>query len=569
MGFSLLSLSSAVVLIFIFSGALFPFFVFSGSPSTHSIRPPFIASYFLFINRSGTFLVSANGTFKASISGTKAQTSPSRYYFSITHVASDAIVWSANRNAFMSDSDKLSLSVDGLRVADQAGKLLWSTPPLNSEIAAMQLLETGNLLLVDTRNITLWESFENPTDSIVVGQRLRVGKSLESSLSGQNQSVGDYRLLVTDRDLLLQWKKMTYFKLSMHGKAFKNSYGEVSFLTINGTGLYLLESDGSTAVIQVPLSGPSGFRIGKLASEGRFVISSFIGHDWVTELYGPVDDCHIPFFCGEIGLCTRKPLNGTCSCPPEFRLQANGECIPTDTSLSLPSDCKDDASRNGSQFNSSVSYLQLAYGMDYFANDFNGPMEQRVNLSVCQDLCSQNCSCLALFHENASESCYLLEKHLGSIILNPRPENDNRGYIKVLVHSSPENPIGNNNNNQKHNFPIAALVLLPPSGFFLLITIVTVAILWLSKNRLYKTKTIAESGRCNSSSSTELGMIDIPGLPRRFNYEELADATENFKTQIGSGGFGAVYKGTLSDKSVVAVKKITNLGVQGKKGILY
>jgi serine/threonine protein kinase len=60
-------------------------------------------------------------------------------------------------------------------------------------------------------------------------------------------------------------------------------------------------------------------------------------------------------------------------------------------------------------------------------------------------------------------------------------------------------------------------------------------------------------------------MISIPGLPRRFAYEELAAATENFKTHIGSGGFGTVYKGTLTDQTVVAVKKITNLGVQGNR----
>lgn len=43
-------------------------------------------------------------------------------------------------------------------------------------------------------------------------------------------------------------------------------------------------------------------------------------------------------------------------------------------------------------------------------------------------------------------------------------------------------------------------------------------------------------------------IVYIPGLPRRFNYEEVAVATKNLKTQIGSGGFGIVYKGTRSLK---------------------
>lgn len=72
-------------------------------------------------------------------------------------------------------------------------------------------------------------------------------------------------------------------------------------------------------------------------------------------------------------------------------------------------------------------------------------------------------------------------------------------------------------------------------------------------------------GRPSSFSSGDLDAFYIPGLPKRFDYEELAMATDNFKTQIGSGGFGSVYRGILPDKTVVAVKKITNLGVQGKK----
>ncbi|XP_004301424.1 PREDICTED: G-type lectin S-receptor-like serine/threonine-protein kinase At5g35370-like [Fragaria vesca subsp. vesca] len=90
--------------------------------------------------------------------------------------------------------------------------------------------------------------------------------------------------------------------------------------------------------------------------------------------------------------------------------------------------------------------------------------------------------------------------------------------------------------------------------------VVVVVIRWLRKKR----PTGVNLDRWDSSSSAEMEMISIPGLPRRFNIEELVAATENFKAQIGSGGFGTVYKGTVLDNTVVAVKKITSLGDRGK-----
>lgn len=48
------------------------------------------------------------------------------------------------------------------------------------------------------------------------------------------------------------------------------------------------------------------------------------------------------------------------------------------------------------------------------------------------------------------------------------------------------------------------------------------------------------------------------GNLRRFQFRELQVATSNFASKhiLGKGGFGIVYKGVLSDGTVVAVKRL-------------
>lgn len=48
----------------------------------------------------------------------------------------------------------------------------------------------------------------------------------------------------------------------------------------------------------------------------------------------------------------------------------------------------------------------------------------------------------------------------------------------------------------------------------------------------------------------------LPGMLTRFTYNELKIITEDFSRKLGEGGFGAVYEGTLSNGTKIAVKRL-------------
>ncbi|GAB4833110.1 hypothetical protein Ancab_031356 [Ancistrocladus abbreviatus] len=66
-----------------------------------------------------------------------------------------------------------------------------------------------------------------------------------------------------------------------------------------------------------------------------------------------------------------------------------------------------------------------------------------------------------------------------------------------------------------------------------------------------------------------LSSIKIDGV-KDFTFKELALATYNFdsSTQVGRGGYGKVYKGILSDNTLVAVKRAEEGSLQGTKEFL-
>ncbi|XP_056693918.1 G-type lectin S-receptor-like serine/threonine-protein kinase At5g35370 isoform X5 [Spinacia oleracea] len=393
---------------------------------------------------------------------------------------------------------------------------------------------------------------------------LPVGTSLISSVSNSDDdlSSGNYSLSVTTSDTILQWGGSTYWKLSMDPNAHRNSNYVVEYLLVDAKGLYLFARNGSIIVLQVNFF-PSEFRIAKVNPNGQLIIRSYSGRVWNQDFVWPRDSCGIPYICGAIKLCSAdgESSGPVCSCPSGFipEHQASG-CIPSDTSLSLPLSC--DSSHNQTSENSqNISYQGLGVGKYYFAIRFSDPIKYGINSSMCQNFCSKDCSCMGFFHRNSTGSCFLIHNHLGSFMSNVVGGSDLLGYIKIVdaLYATEDN--ADDSNGRRQVITLVALIIFPFVG---LLVAAGLCLRWW-RNWMKSKVGLEKSGNLSSLSSGDLEAFSIPGLPVRYDYEELREATDNFSTQIGSGGFGAVYKGKLPDKSVVAVKKITNLGVEGKR----
>ncbi|KAJ3695910.1 hypothetical protein LUZ60_001287 [Juncus effusus] len=534
------------------------------------LYPPFMASNLLYFDTNGVFLTSQNGTFQATIY--KPGTQQERYYFSLLHTPSSTVVWTANRDVPMSDrSSTVNLTPEGLSASYPNGSALWSTPTLSSPIFSLRLLDTGNLILLDAANSSLWQSFDHATDTLLSGQLLPSTSFLSSSTSDTDLSVGDYQLNVTKTDAVLSWLGSIYWRMSNDLNSIKDANAQVTFLTTNDSGLYLLTSTNSV-VYEITLpSAP--LRIVKLCSNGQLKITSYPSANSSNTLSNvftaPSDACDLPLTCGSLGLCLAQGNSSSCTCPPNFASSAHSSgCSPANGCLlASNSSCEQ-------LDNSQITYMPMAGGTTYFANKFTTATSSGNNVSYCQTICTRNCTCVGYFYKDSSQSCFLLQQPLGTLVNSS--DVHWKGYAKVI-----KSNVSNSTNGSSSTKLLA--ILLPSVAAFLAVLVVGGAtnIWWRKKqkNKMNNSKSslsnevlhastswpISDSGLLFSENGDYIEELLLPGLPTRFTFEELEAVTNNYRTKIGSGGYGVVYKGELEDGSLVAVKKMEGAGLRGRK----
>lgn len=118
------------------------------------------------------------------------------------YLQSPELVWSANRNSPVQSNATLQLGQDGdLVLANSDGTLIWSSNTRGKPVSGLTLSEMGNLVLFGPKHESIWESFDHPTDSLLLGQKLAPGQKLRASDSATSWSQGRLSLAVGSNGL--------------------------------------------------------------------------------------------------------------------------------------------------------------------------------------------------------------------------------------------------------------------------------------------------------------------------------------------------------------------------------
>ncbi|KAI3696113.1 hypothetical protein L1987_79122 [Smallanthus sonchifolius] len=426
------------------------------------------------------------------------------------------VVWSANRDHPVSYGAILSLTATGeLVLQDADGSMAWTTNTTGGSVAGLNLTDDGNLVLFDVNSSVVWQSFDYPTDCLVLGQRLFQGQQLIPSVSSTNWTAQKdlFSLQVTDEGLFAYVRSnppQVYYSNLMYRNKANTGRRYIRFL--NGSlSLFTLSVEPSDPFDLIRIPKASSAQYMKLVPDGHLKVFEWQGRD---------------------GLCSG---NQQCSCPRIDYFRAVNDRQPNlGCSAVTPLTC------NATQ---DQTFIALENVM-YFS--INADME-RVDIETCKQACANNCSCKAALFQYGSDSsdgsCFLPFELF--TIMNVDPDvvhRNSSAFIKVQNVRSPPST---------SQATLGVILTSTIGSVLFLLGVIGFLVYIIRKQR-------------RDAQMEEESIGEVPGMPTRFSYEELKTATENFNRKLGEGGFGAVFEGTLEDSSKIAVKCLEGLGQVNK-----
>ncbi|XXG68973.1 hypothetical protein AAC387_Pa06g1947 [Persea americana] len=470
------------------------------------------------------------------------------------------VVWTANTDGpLVSANATLVLKEDGILVSTAEGgqtKSISGGRQLDELIYYASMLDNGNFVLCSSDSKITWQSFENPTDTILAGQSLILYPRqvlLSSSASGTNHTIGRFRLRF-DRDyglsLTPDWTTDDGSSPYWTG----NSYNDGDFklkLDENGHMFVAMENDTiSWNLTQGWPNQTSAIYRATVDEDGIFRVYSHSmrkNNNSTPQLkWQSLDNnCSVYGSCGINSYCMVGEPILNCTCVPGFNYINSSE-------RSAGCEMRWGDAGFGSVVEKRmtptiVSLENTRFKADYYSLLLNMEKED------CKVACLTDANCVAALYYSYSSStpCYKLQFPLKygqsvkdestSVVL----------FVKVAIRDSARGIHTSSISKTSIMILVIGAILTICSG----ITMAVFGYL-ISRRGLW-----AHVKSCEDKLGTTEDIV-----LRSFSYNELAVATNGFNQVLGRGSFGSVYKGALSNNErTVAVKRLEKVVEEGER----
>ncbi|XP_068639269.1 G-type lectin S-receptor-like serine/threonine-protein kinase SD2-2 [Aristolochia californica] len=495
-------------------------------------------------------ILSVNGTFKLGFFSVDGGWN---WYLGIWYasIPIPTYVWVANRESPVKKSlasAAVSLTAGGsLSVTDSAGMSVWSTKN-GQRATSVRLLETGNLVLLNARGRTVWQSFDFPANTWLPDMRITRMQQITCWRSPSDPSPGNYSFrlkapLFGEFELVYSgavpywssgnWTGQSFLAVPemtvpyIYTFRFKNPFTPSAYFT------YTVR----------PLSTVAGPILTRFTVDPTGVFRQFVWspqtENWNMFWARPESICRVYNLCGAFSLCWPTRSLVPCDCPPGFTPVEDAEWRRGDYSAG----CR----REGDESCGTKDSFK-----DVGIVTFNGASRlsfSGTSLSSCMDACLKNCSCVGVSHSGTSNTCrnfYGQMFNLRNLTSDSADDPESQIlYLRVGEHRKSDG-------EKRHHKVVLVACLVASSVTFVLVVLALAVLRW-------------QMGKGEKErKEEEEGTFSVMQL-RVFSYKELHSATRGFSKKLGHGGFGTVFLGELPGNTHVAVKRLERPGSAGER----
>ncbi|GMY32507.1 g-type lectin s-receptor-like serine/threonine-protein kinase lecrk3 [Fagus crenata] len=422
------------------------------------------------------------------------------------------VIWTANRDNPPVPADvTLNFTSDGRLVLQSTQFTVPSLEITADGATSASMLDTGNFVVYNSDNKSIWESFQHPTDTLLPTQKL--------SASANDDAVLDSSMA------LLLYPRGTPYRIE-YGYWSKNVPGPLlgASLNLGVDGRLYLANGNNTNIISPAVNSTTGrvlYRL-RMDSDGFLRLYSYnmaqLGRDWSitwSVKNDNIDRCEPKGLCGVNAFCVIYDEDYNCSCLPGFTYIDNSIRTYGCERISAIEGCREE----------SIAYTMEAESNTIWENNtYSFPLFSSTE-EECKNACLEDCNCEAAFFKDSACRKQRLPLRFG----RRKPEDTNIALIKVRTSTPTTDGIV-----PKETKKEVRLDILIISVSLVAFAIIVFA---LSGIVIYKSCVF---GYRNTSNNGNIVLSDDDFAPRSFTYAELEKMTDNFKEELGRGSFGII-----------------------------